>query len=146
MTIHTAEFCIVFLYFFPISTLNVYGGGMSSFRTLPSALPGESRMEFDYYHAGTDEEFEAYYEFVRQVAREDFELCEGVQKGLENGVYTEGCLNGVKEGGVVWYQGRVRDAVYRQFEIEEAEKGKGCQPKDAGEKVGGEENLVEVTV
>ena len=48
----------LFLYFFPICTLNVYGGGMSSFRTLPSTNPGVSRMEFDYYHSGTDEEFE----------------------------------------------------------------------------------------
>jgi len=48
----------LFLYFFPICTLNVYGGGMSSFRTLPSTDPGVSRMEFDYYHSGTEEEFE----------------------------------------------------------------------------------------
>ena len=47
----------LFLYFFPNCTLNVYGGGMSSFRTLPSTDPGVSRMEFDYYHSGTDEEF-----------------------------------------------------------------------------------------
>lgn len=31
---------------------------MSSFRTLPSEDPGVSRMEFDYYHKGSDAEFQ----------------------------------------------------------------------------------------
>ncbi|KAH9211544.1 hypothetical protein DL95DRAFT_392400 [Leptodontidium sp. 2 PMI_412] len=114
----------LFLYFFPICTLNVYGGGMSSFRTLPSTNPGISRMEFDYYHSGTDEEFEEYFKFVRQVAMEDFELCEKAQENLERGVYGEGILNPVKENGVLFYQGRVRECVYRQFEAEKAEKEK----------------------
>ncbi|KAE8441131.1 hypothetical protein EG329_005843 [Mollisiaceae sp. DMI_Dod_QoI] len=128
----------LFLYFFPICTLNVYGGGMSSFRTLPSTNPGMSRMEFDYYHNGTEEEFEEYYKFVRQVALEDFELCEKAQQNLERGVYGEGVLNPRKENGVVFYQRRVRDCVYRQFEIEkmEKEKEKGAVEKafvDGGE-------------
>lgn len=32
---------------------------MSSFRTCPSEIPGVARMEFDYYHNGTEAEFEA---------------------------------------------------------------------------------------
>ncbi|RDW62009.1 bet v1-like protein [Coleophoma cylindrospora] len=113
----------LFLYFFPICTLNVYGGGMSSFRTLPSAtVPGLARMEFDYYHNGTEAEFEEYYKFVRQVALEDFELCEKAQWNLERGVYGEGILNPVKENGVAFYQGKVREAVYRQHGLEKEEK------------------------
>lgn len=108
----------LFLYFFPICTLNVYGGGMSSFRALPSEDPGVSRMEFDYYHNGTEEEFEEYYKFVRQVALEDFELCERAQANLGTGVYGEGILNPRKEGGVVFYQGRVREEVYKQWGVE----------------------------
>jgi hypothetical protein len=112
----------LFLYFFPICTLNVYGGGMSSFRTCPAPEPGMSRMEFDYYHNGTEEEFEEYFKFVRQVAVEDFELCEKAQQGLEGGVYGEGILNPVKENGVLFYQRRVRECVYKQFEVEKREK------------------------
>ncbi|KAH6675152.1 hypothetical protein B0J14DRAFT_562166 [Halenospora varia] len=112
----------LFLYFFPICTLNVYGGGMSSFRTLPSPSPSISRMEFDYYHSGTDEEFEEYFKFVRQVAMEDYELCEKAQENLERGVYSEGVLNPVKENGVKFYQQRVKKAVYEQYAIEEAER------------------------
>lgn len=91
---------------------------MSSFRTQPTSNPGVSRMEFDYYHNGTEEEFDEYYKFVRQVALEDFELCEKAQWNLERGVYGEGVLNPNKENGVVFYQRRVRECVYRQFEEE----------------------------
>jgi hypothetical protein len=95
---------------------------MSSFRTLPSPDPGVSRMEFDYYHSGTEEEFNEYYKFVRQVALEDFELCERAQRNLEAGVYGEGVLNPIKENGVLFYQGRVRECVYNQFEEEKKAK------------------------
>lgn len=91
---------------------------MSSFRTLPSPCPGVSRMEFDYYHAGTGEEFEEYFKFVRTVALEDFELCEKAQENLQRGVYGEGILNPKKENGVAFYQQRVREAVRELFEKE----------------------------
>lgn len=55
---------------------------------------------------------------------EDFELCEKAQANLERGVYGEGILNPLKENGVLFYQGRVRESVYRQFESEKAMKGK----------------------
>jgi Ring hydroxylating alpha subunit (catalytic domain) len=105
---------------------------MSSFRTLPSPNPSISRMEFDYYHNGTEAEFEEYFKFVRQVALEDFELCEKAQSNLEGGVYGEGILNPVKENGVLFYQRRVRGEVYRQFEVE-----KRVKEGAIGEKVGG---------
>lgn len=90
----------LFLYFFPNCTLNVYGGGMTSFRVCPTEKPGVTRMEFDYYHKESGEKFEEYFKFVRQVAMEDFELCEKAQENLEKGVYAEGILNPFKETGV----------------------------------------------
>ncbi|KAK5064332.1 hypothetical protein LTR84_000165 [Exophiala bonariae] len=61
----------LFLYFFPNTTLNLYNGGMSSFRACPSPEVGVSRMEFDYYNDNSADEFEVYYKFVREVADED---------------------------------------------------------------------------
>jgi phenylpropionate dioxygenase-like ring-hydroxylating dioxygenase large terminal subunit len=81
----------LFLFFFPICTLNLYGGGMSSFRVCPVSET-ETRMEFDYYFDdgnGGTEGFDEYYKFVRRVATEDFELCEVAQKNLERGVYSQ---------------------------------------------------------
>lgn len=100
----------LFLFFFPICTLNVYGGGMSMFRTCPISAT-ECRMEFDYYFVGSDEEFENYYQFTRQVAIEDYDLCVDAQKNLERGVYKSGVLNPEKENGVLYYQGLVKDKV-----------------------------------
>jgi hypothetical protein len=57
-------------------------------------------MEFDYYHMETGEKFEEYFRFVRQVAMEDYELCEKAQENLTKGVYREGILNPEKENGV----------------------------------------------
>ncbi|KAE9962327.1 hypothetical protein BLS_000494 [Venturia inaequalis] len=108
----------LFLYFFPVVTLNVYGGGMSSFRVCPTEDPGVTRMEFDYYHVEEGEKFEEYYKFVRQVALEDFELCEKAQANLEKGIYHEGILNPEKESGVAWYQQEVLKRVVAQHEIE----------------------------
>lgn len=85
---------------------------MSSFRVCPgngadNQAVGETRMEFDYYFDDGDPEGDGmkgwpeYFQFVRKVAMEDFELCETAQGNLEKGVYSQGCLNGVKESGVV---------------------------------------------
>lgn len=57
-------------------------------------------MEFDYYHVEEGDKFEEYYKFVRQVALEDYELCEKAQANLEKGIYHEGILNPEKESGV----------------------------------------------
>ncbi|KAI9733293.1 MAG: hypothetical protein M1834_003377 [Cirrosporium novae-zelandiae] len=108
----------LFLFFFPICTLNVYGGGMSCFRVCPTTDPNITRMEFDYYHLEDGEAFEKYFRFVRQVALEDFELCEKAQANLKLGVYSQGILNPIKESGVAHYQQRVRKLVCLQFEIE----------------------------
>jgi hypothetical protein len=81
------------------------------------------------YNKVTDLNFFRYFKFVRQVALEDFELCEVAQRNLEIGVYGEGILNPRKENGVVFYQGKVREGVYRQYamekETEEREKKGG---------------------
>ncbi|KNG90176.1 hypothetical protein ANOM_001386 [Aspergillus nomiae NRRL 13137] len=104
----------LFLYFFPNCTLNVYGGGMSSFRVCPTEAPNITRMEFDYYHMESGEKFKEYYKFVRQVAMEDYELCEKAQDNLGRGVYSEGILNPEKENGVSFYQDRVFELVCQQ--------------------------------
>ena len=59
-----------------------------------------------------------YYKFVRQVAMEDFELCEIAQSNLERGVYGEGILNPEKENGVAFYQQRLKKAIRDEYEDE----------------------------
>jgi hypothetical protein len=96
---------------------------MSCFRACPTSDPGVSIMEFDYYHRGSEEEFEGYFNFVRQVALEDFELCEKAQSNLEKGIYGEGILNPKKENGVAFYQQQVRKLIYDQLAAEDEATG-----------------------
>ena len=117
----------LFLYFFPNCTLNVYGGGMSSFRVCPTADPAVTRMEFDYYNLKDGEEFEEYFKFVRKVAMEDYELCEGAQGNLERGIYSQGVLNPEKETGVAHYQRLVREMVVEKFKEEQGEEVVGAK-------------------
>jgi hypothetical protein len=86
---------------------------------MPISDPGMSVMEFDYYHRGSEEEFEGYFNFVRQVALEDFELCEKAQSNLEKGIYGEGILNPKKENGMAFYQQQVRKMIYDQLAAED---------------------------
>jgi hypothetical protein len=91
----------LFLYFFPNCTIQVYGGGMSCFRFCPTDNPVVTRMEFDYFHEQGGEVFEDYLKFVKQVAREDKELCEPAQTNINVGIYDTGILNPKKESGVI---------------------------------------------
>lgn len=102
----------LFLYFFPTCTLNCYGGGMGIFRCNPVDA-NTCRMEFEYYfdEDGSEEEFLKYYNFARQVAIEDIELCVETQKNLKNGIYHRGILNPNKENGVIYYQNLIKEKV-----------------------------------
>ncbi|KAG4292573.1 hypothetical protein FPRO06_12061 [Fusarium proliferatum] len=117
----------LFLYFFPNSTLNLYGGGISSFRTWPTDDPSKTIMQFDYYHKSSVEtqEFQNYYKFARTVATEDNDLCEMAQMNLKVGIYTEGILNPNKENGVIHGRGQPRsDQAHtgsRAFHLDEPE-------------------------
>lgn len=92
----------LFLYFFPNTTLNLYGGGMSLMHVCPQEDPSTTIMEFDYYHDAPlgSEEFETYYKFARRVGVEDHDLCEKLQENLKLGIYSVGLLNPDKENGV----------------------------------------------
>ena len=86
---------------------------MSAFRVCPTNDPSTTRMEFDYYNVESGEKFEEYYKFVRQVAIEDYELCENAQYNLEKGIYAEGILNPVKETGVACKSSRFLPKISR---------------------------------
>lgn len=109
----------VFIYFFPNSALNFYKGGMSCFRVNP-VDGNNSRMEFEYFFNGSDDEFEEYYRFARQVAIEDQELCEACQKNLKVGMYHKGILNPNKENGVIFYQNIIRNRIVSGVQAEAA--------------------------
>ncbi|KAH7147500.1 hypothetical protein DER46DRAFT_650813 [Fusarium sp. MPI-SDFR-AT-0072] len=111
----------LFFFLFPNCSLSLYAGGLTCWRINPSEKPEQARMEFDYYHkapAGSDE-FEKWYDFTRNVAVEDIELCEKTQVNLNVGIYSEGLLNPEKENGVIYFHGRILELCSSQLEKEE---------------------------
>ncbi|EWZ83187.1 hypothetical protein FOCG_15060 [Fusarium oxysporum f. sp. radicis-lycopersici 26381] len=117
----------LFFFLFPNCSLSLYAGGLTCWRINPSKKPEQARMEFDYYHkapAGSDE-FEKWYDFTRNVAVEDIELCEKTQANLNVGIYSEGLLNPQKENGVIYFHSRILELCSAQMEKDEAMQSPG---------------------
>jgi hypothetical protein len=78
--------------------------------------------------------------FFKQVEKEDKQLCEGAQRNLNAGVYVNGSLHPGNEKvqpatcsqtirliadaaqGVLFFQGKVRDALLKHHEVEQTER------------------------
>ncbi|HEX8233228.1 MAG TPA: aromatic ring-hydroxylating dioxygenase subunit alpha [Caulobacteraceae bacterium] len=88
--------------------LNVYRTGMMLERMTPAG-PGRTRLDYIYFqdpaHAGDLDAFRAVSD---QTTAEDISICETVQRNLDAGVYDTGVLSPRHEGGVAWFQRRLR--------------------------------------
>ncbi|KAF4981124.1 hypothetical protein FDECE_17746 [Fusarium decemcellulare] len=82
---------------------NLYGGGISSFRTWPTDDPSQTIMRLEYYHRSLVEtqDFKNFCKFARTVSTEDNDLYEKPQMNLKAGIYREGTLNPNKENGLI---------------------------------------------
>ena len=79
-------------------------------------------MEYDVYRVNTpgasEENHERMKIFYEKVVDEDFELCEGVQRNLERGVYDRGVMHPFHEEGVKAFQGMVLGCLREHIELE----------------------------
>lgn len=128
------EFNGLWVYLFPTNGINCYSPAWYSIRVLPIA-PSHTILQYDIYtKKGLDEETKKeFVDFLQLVELEDFNLCELTQKNLNQGVYTSGYLHPLKERGVLYYQGVVRDMVKEHFKLEE-EAGHPINPAFVGKK------------
>lgn len=62
--------------------------------------PTKTKIQNEVYrhNSATDEQFDAIMAFYKQVLDEDKELCNGSQRNLNAGVFTNGELHPDKEG------------------------------------------------
>jgi hypothetical protein len=92
-----------------------------------------SRLEYEIYaRKGLDEsKMQEFISFLREVEKEDFDLCEACQKNLNAGVYLAGALNPDKENGTLFYQSLVKKMVLQHLAMEK-EKGEKIDPAYAG--------------
>lgn len=83
------------------------------------------KMEYDVFRQkqATDENFTRIDSFYKQVLKEDKDLCNGAQRNLNGGVFTNGQLHPDKEMGPLFFQQTVRKAVMEHREMEERDAG-----------------------
>jgi len=103
------------LYWFvwPNTLLNVLPDRMQTNRVIPLA-PGRCRVTFDYFYppgiADLDSRHASDHAFSNLVQRQDIDMCEIVQRGLESGSYHAGRLNPKRENGVHHFHELLREA------------------------------------
>lgn len=87
--------------------------------------PTKVKMEYDVFRQkqATDEDFIRIDSFFKQVLKEDKDLCNGAQRNLNGGIFTNGQLHPDKEMGPIFFQETVRKAVMEHREMEEQKAG-----------------------
>ncbi len=126
------------------SETNFYGNGKAHYfcvypNLLLNILPGRSQVNiilpvshnkckviFDYYYQDlespeTKKMIEQDLSFSDQVQKEDIEICEHVQRGLESGAYHQGRLCVKREQGVWHFQELVRRAYRTHITVSESD-------------------------
>ncbi|MES2405449.1 MAG: SRPBCC family protein [Pseudomonadota bacterium] len=103
------------LYWFvwPNTLLNVLPDRMQTNRVIPLA-PGRCRVTFDYFYPPDTPDIGSRHAsdhaFSDLVQRQDVDMCETVQRGLESGSYRAGRLNPRRENGVHHFHELLREA------------------------------------
>lgn len=64
--------------------------------------------------------FQRAADFFEGIELEDYDLCNGVQKNLNSGVYMHGPLHSKRESGVVYFKKLVREEVKKHLDLEQA--------------------------
>src|SRR5262249_44428503 len=98
----------------PNMTLSVYPDGMNTSRIVPiDEVHTELHYEFYFADAaaGLNDKRRATIETNCQIVREDFGICEDVQKNLASGIYRDGPLSPRHEDGVKYFQDMVRESL-----------------------------------
>jgi choline monooxygenase len=104
----------LWLWQYPAMTFAVFPGGMDISRIAPLG-PGRTRIDYQFFFADDSPEGEAerlhVVDSICNIVREDFGICEGVQRNLEAGVYKQGPLSPRHEAGVAYFHECIREAL-----------------------------------
>jgi phenylpropionate dioxygenase-like ring-hydroxylating dioxygenase large terminal subunit len=124
-------------FFYPSTSVTVTQNFFYIQRMIPTSAT-TTRIENEIYRHknSSDMEFEAINAFYKQVLAEDKDLCEGAQRNMDIGVFTNGELHPEKERGPIYFQSTVRDEVMKHREKELKNGGTEIWP--ATPKVSGE--------
>jgi choline monooxygenase len=98
-------------FLWPNLAINVYADGVMMERIVPEGY-ASTRLDYLYvFDAGASRErFAAASKLSDATTAQDIWICEAVQRNLDAGVYESGRLSPRHEGGVAWFQNRIRAA------------------------------------
>lgn len=103
----------LYWYVWPNTLLNVLPDRMQTNRVTPLG-PGRCRVTFDYFYPVGTPDVESRHAqdhaFSDLVQRQDIDMCEIVQRGLDSGSYQSGRLNPKRENGVHHFHELLREA------------------------------------
>ncbi|KAL3431184.1 ring hydroxylating alpha subunit-domain-containing protein [Aspergillus tetrazonus] len=119
-------------FFFPNTTVTMTSHYFYLMRVNPTS-PTTTTLEYEVcrHKDASDQQFGEMDAFFKQVEDEDKQLCEGAQRNLNAGVYVNGELHPAIEKGVIYFKAKVRDALIKHREAEQAE-GTDIWPTMAG--------------
>ena len=90
--------------------VNVYKHGVMMER-MTAIGHDKTRLDYLYFYDPAHiDELDWMLKMSDQVTLEDKDICEQVQRNLNAGVYHAGVLSPKHEGGVAWFQARIREA------------------------------------
>src|SRR5271156_3473300 len=122
----------LWVYLFPNTGINCYEPAWYSMRVIPIDK-NTTKLQYEIFKKkGLSEDVMLeFITFLKQVEKEDYDLCVACQKNLNAGVYLAGALQPEKENGTLFYQSLVRNMVLKHLSLEK-DKGEKINPAYAG--------------
>jgi choline monooxygenase len=99
------------VWLWPYAALNVYKDGMNLELMVPTG-PKTMELHYAYYFRdlSNEEANQATIETSFEITQEDIDICEAVQRNLNNGLYETGELSPKHETGLAYFQDLIRQA------------------------------------
>jgi len=122
----------LWVYLFPNTGINCYEPAWYSMRVLPISKT-RTKLSYEIFKKKdlSEPAIQEFITFLKQVEKEDYDLCVACQKNLNAGVYLAGALQPDKENGTLYYQSLVRNMVMKHLALEK-EAGEKINPAYAG--------------
>jgi choline monooxygenase len=100
------------LFRYPNLAINVYRGAMNVERIVPLSTTS-TRIVYDYFALDpSDDRLASMFAMSNVTLDEDLAIVEAVQTNLASGAYHSGSLSPTHEGGLAWFQARIRHDVH----------------------------------
>ncbi|KAL4795619.1 Rieske [2Fe-2S] iron-sulfur domain-containing protein [Aspergillus venezuelensis] len=111
-----------FTYNFPSTSVNLSAPYFFIMRVVPtSATTVTTEYQVFRNPSSPQDAFDRAAAFFEGIELEDYDLCNGVQKNLDSGVYVHGPLHEMREGGVLYFKDLIKTQLKEHWDEEVAQ-------------------------